>query len=89
MTSGPPRIAGDWGVHVAGEIRAIAARRGISHARIARRIGRTPMWLSRRLSPSTIQPMTLEELTLIADALGVDPLDVLAAGRAAAERQEA
>lgn len=71
---------------VAGEIRAIAARQGVSHADLARRIDRTPMWLSRRLSPSTLQPMTVDDLQLIAAALEVDPADVLAAANPIGEK---
>lgn len=66
---------------VAGEIRAVAARQGVSHAELARRIDRPPMWVSRRLSPVQALVMSVHDLTLMADALGVDPAEVLAAAR--------
>lgn len=78
MTNGP-RLDPALGERVAGELRATAARQGVSHAEIARRIERPAMWLSRRLSPSILQPMTLDDLGLIAGALQVSPSDVLAA----------
>ena len=75
---------------MAGEIRAIAARQNVSHAEIARRCGRTPMWLSRRLSASLAVPMTVADLSLISSALEVTASEVLDLAAAAAdERQEA
>lgn len=73
----PARLAPRLGALVAAELRADAARLRISHAEIARQIHRPSMWLSRRLAPTSLQPMTLDDLQRIASALEVDPADVV------------
>jgi len=63
---------------VPAEIRAIAARQGVSHAELARRCERSPMWLSRRLSPTAFAvDLSVDDLTLIAAALEVTPAEIL------------
>jgi len=66
---------------VPAEIRAIAARAHISHAELARRINRAPMWLSRRLGADPV-PLSVADLSLIADALHVTPAEILEDARA-------
>lgn len=54
---------------VAAEIRAEAARRGISIREVARRMDVQQMWLSRRVKVDAPVDLTLEELERIAAAL--------------------
>lgn len=73
---------------VAGEIRAIAARQHVAHAEVARRCGRSPMWLARRITPSYGPvPMSVDDLTLIARALSVTPSEILDAAAANGEQR--
>lgn len=69
---------GTVGRDVAAEIRAIAARQGLSHAELARQVDRSAMWLSRRLTPGPNQlDMSIEDLSRIAGALHVTPAEIL------------
>lgn len=58
------------------ELRAAAARAGITGAGLARRIARPPLWVQRRLSGTAT--ITLEDLVLLCGGLGVHVLDVVA-----------
>jgi transcriptional regulator with XRE-family HTH domain len=61
---------------IAAEIRAEAARQGVSIREVARRLEVSQMWLSRRVKVDGDVDMTFEELVRIAAALDV-PLDRL------------
>lgn len=56
---------------IAAEIRAEAARQGLSIREVARRLEVSQMWLSRRIKVTADVDLTFEELTRIAEALGV------------------
>lgn len=60
---------------VAMEIRVAMTRADVRQSELARRIGKTEQWLSVRLRGR--QPIDLNDLALIAGALGVSPLDLL------------
>lgn len=57
-------------------IRAEAARRGLSHRQLAQRTGVTPEYFSRRMRGEV--PLGLDELAVIAAALGLSPESLLA-----------
>lgn len=56
---------------IAAEVRAEAARQGISLREVARRLDVSQMWLSRRVKVTADVDLTFEELDRIAGALGV------------------
>jgi transcriptional regulator with XRE-family HTH domain len=59
---------------VAGEIRAELARRQMTQAALAAAIGKTEMYLSRRIGGSEVRPplaLDMADLELISDALDV------------------
>lgn len=56
---------------IAAEVRAEAARQGVSIREIARRLGVSQMWISRRVKLNGDVDLTFEELVRIAEALGV------------------
>lgn len=60
---------------VAVEIVAHLARRGHSRAALARALDKSPMWVSERLSGKV--QLTINDVALIADALGVGVVDLL------------
>lgn len=60
---------------VAAEVRAAAARRRISGSELARRLGKTQSWVSRRMVGDI--PLGLDDLEGFAEALGVSPFDLL------------
>jgi len=60
---------------VAEEIRVLMARRRIRQSELARKIGTNDQWLSVRLRG--VQPIDLNDLEVIAAALGVTPADLL------------
>lgn len=62
---------------VATEIRVQMARADVRQSQLARQIGKTEQWLSMRLRGR--QPIDLNDLHLIADALGVGVNDLLPA----------
>lgn len=64
-------------VHVPAEIRSRLARNGVTMSAFAETIDRTPQWVLRRLSPKGDTGVTLSDLQVIADGLGVDPRDLL------------
>jgi len=67
---------------VAGEIRATMARQRVSAAVIAKALGKSPMYVSRRLSGDV--PFDLADLERVVSVLGVQVADLLPArGRAA------
>ena len=57
---------------LAAELRAEMGRRQISQRQVALRLGRPPLWLSRRLGRTAAVDLTLDEVAEIADALGAD-----------------
>lgn len=67
---------------VAMEIRVAMTRADVRQSDLARRIGKTEQWLSVRLRGK--QPIDLNDLALIAGALGVSPLDLLPSREVAA-----
>lgn len=60
---------------VAEEVRALLARRQMNGAKLAAAIGRSEMYVSRRLRAETA--FDLDDLQRIAEVLGVAPLDLL------------
>lgn len=60
--------------YVAGEIRAHAARRGLSGRQMAFQLGKSQPWMSRRLTGEI--PFDVEELDAVAAILGVAPRDL-------------
>lgn len=60
---------------VAEEIRAQMGRKRMSGARLAKQLGVSDMWVSYRLRG--VQPIDLNDLERIADALGVPVIDLL------------
>jgi transcriptional regulator with XRE-family HTH domain len=62
-------------MRVAEEVRALMARRRMTGAELARRLGVSQMWISYRLNGR--QPIDLDDLERIARVLGVQPLDLL------------
>lgn len=63
---------------VAGEVRAHLARRGMSLRAFEAELGVSALWAVRRVGPSRSIDLTLEDLSLIASALGLAPADLLA-----------
>jgi hypothetical protein len=61
---------------VAAELRAAAARKGISGAQVARNLDLPPMYAHRRFSASV--DITVTDLVRICRGIQVEPLDVLA-----------
>lgn len=62
---------------VAEEVRAILARRGLSQRSFAATIGQPEHWLQRRIAHGRSVSLTLEDVALIADGLGVGVRDLL------------
>lgn len=75
MTINPP-AEGELNDAVATELRAAAARRNVSGASVARRIGLPPLYVQRRLAGGAV--VSVEDLILIAEGIGCQPLDVVA-----------
>lgn len=69
------RSATSLSAYAAEEVRVLLVRRKMKQTELAARLGVTEMWLSRRLRG--VQPLTLDELAQIAEALGVYPTDLL------------
>lgn len=61
---------------VAAEIRAHLARKRISGRQLARMLDEPPSWAARRLAGDTA--MDADDLERIAEALGMDPVELLA-----------
>lgn len=57
---------------VAAEVRALLGRQGISQSELARRINHNDVWVSKRIGTRAVIDMTMEEITEMADALGVE-----------------
>ncbi|WP_415131755.1 helix-turn-helix domain-containing protein [Microbacterium sp.] len=57
--------------YVAGEIRAHAARVGLSGRQLAARMGRSQPWMSRRLTGEV--PFDVQDLDDVAAVLGINP----------------
>lgn len=62
---------------VAAQIRSVLNIRQIRQSVLARRMGVTEVWLSRRLRE--IQPLSLSDVDAICHALNVEPTDMIAA----------
>lgn len=60
--------------YVAGEIRAHAARKGLSGRQLAFQLGKSQPWMSRRLTGEI--PFDVEELDAVAAILDVAPRDL-------------
>lgn len=75
MTTTPEGRTATLSELIAEEIGALLGRRRWSQAQLARAIGRTPMWVSLRLRGQ--QPFDVNDLVLIAGALGVGVHDLL------------
>jgi transcriptional regulator with XRE-family HTH domain len=60
---------------VAAEVRATAARKRVSGSELARRLGKTQSWVSRRMVGDI--PLGLDDLEGFAAALEVSPFDLL------------
>lgn len=69
---------------IAGEVRAIMARKGISGTDVARQLGVEQSWFSRRYSGKTA--WSAAELKLVMDAVDDDITKVYAAGALALEQ---
>lgn len=68
---------------VAAEFRAALGRLGLNQSDLARRTGRNTVWISKRIGTRATIDMTMEEISEMADALGVEAEGiVLAALRA-------
>lgn len=65
--------------HVAAEIRAVMARKRVTQTELAAKISVPTYTLARRLSGEI--PITVNELTAIAEALGVSIAELLPAER--------
>lgn len=63
--------------YVAGEIRAHAARKGLSGRQLAFQLGKSQPWISRRLTGEI--PFDVEELDMVAAILEVAPRDLFPA----------
>lgn len=74
----PTEKAGNFSVQVAAEVRAMMGRRGLRQAHLARRLGKNDVWLSVRLNGR--QAIDVNDLQLIAAALGCSILDLLPDG---------
>ncbi|AXH88756.1 helix-turn-helix domain-containing protein [Micromonospora aurantiaca (nom. illeg.)] len=64
---------------VAEEIRAVMARKGITSGGLARQLGVSDAWTSRRISMRGDGEIDLGDLERIADVLGVTVVDLLPA----------
>ena len=74
MTTTPEAPAKSLTQRVAEEIRVVLARRQMRQSQLARQMGVTEQWLSVRLRG--VQPIDLNDLERIADALGVHPFEL-------------
>lgn len=77
ISNSPPRLS----VTVAAAVRAEMARRRVSQLQLADRLGWSQPKISRRLTDGS--PFTLDEIPLVADALGTTAEDLIAASLAA------
>lgn len=60
---------------VAAEIRAQLARRRMSGRALAKQLGETPTWVSRRLAGQV--PLDVDDIQRIAEVLGLTPMELL------------
>lgn len=75
MTS-PVREAVSLNEAAAAEVRSLLGRRQMRQSVLARRLGETEVWVSRRLRG--IQTMSLSDIERIAQALDLEPVELLA-----------
>jgi len=68
-------VTGSLSVRTAAQIRAVMAYYGTTPTEVARRIGKSAQWMSVRMRGQ--QPIDLDDLDLIAGALGVAPDELL------------
>lgn len=78
------RMEPPYRVPVAAEVRAHMARRAITSAELARRLGQDPGWVRRRVSGRPEVALNVDELGAIACVLGVTPAELLPAPRCVA-----
>lgn len=71
-------VSGSLSVRTAAQIRAVMAYYGTTPTEVARRIGKSAQWMSVRMRGQ--QPIDLNDLDLIAGALGVGPDELLPRG---------
>lgn len=78
MRTSPVRgVRSELSTRIAAEVRAEMGRQGISSAALARKLGVSEAWTSRRLSINGDQTMDLDDLPRIADVLGVPIAELL------------
>jgi transcriptional regulator with XRE-family HTH domain len=65
----------DDALSVATEVKVWMARRRLTQAELAARVGHDQTWLSKRLAGKV--PMTVEDMLDLADALGIRAADLL------------
>lgn len=75
-TPQPERPEPEFREQVAAEIRAQLARRRMSGRSLAKTLGESPTWASRRLAGQV--PVDTNDLQRIADVLGMTPMELLA-----------
>lgn len=68
---------------VIAELRAEMARQNLTRSDLAAKLGKVPMWVSRRLNGET--RLTFDDADLICTALGVSLTDITAAADAASK----
>lgn len=73
---------------IAAEIRAEAARQGLSLRRMSLALGKSQPWMTRRVSITADVDMTLEELDLIAAVLGVTAGELLTRAAVMSDRTQ-
>lgn len=73
----PTREATALNRAVAAQVRSVLAIRQIRQATLAKRMGVTEVWLSRRLRE--VQPMSLDDVEAMCQALDMEPADMIAA----------
>lgn len=59
---------------VRAEIRVWMARRGVSAAQLATRVGHAPSWVSKRVGAGASVLLTIDDLYIIGEALDVPPI---------------
>ena len=82
MTTAPERRTATLTELVAQEIDAVRGRKRMSQAKLAKLMGKTPMWVSLRLRGR--QPIDMNDLWLFAKALGVSVHQLLPSPEAVA-----
>lgn len=79
-TKHPPSGQGALAALVAAEVRAELGRRDMSWAELARRLGVSEGWTSRRLRVQGAIPFAMDDLDRIAEVLGIEPVELIPSG---------